>query len=80
MATRMPFLTIVLARTTVAGRPPSCRGTPIRCTLVCSTCGAPGSNRPADHVEHGGEATAAMQSAFDASSIARSATSTRARS
>eukprot|EP00965_Chrysotila_dentata_P165062 5450645-Pleurochrysis_carterae.AAC.1 len=41
MATRTQFLTIVLARTTVARRPPSCCGTPIGCTWVRSTCGAP---------------------------------------
>eukprot|EP00965_Chrysotila_dentata_P169448 5595104-Pleurochrysis_carterae.AAC.1 len=41
MAIRTRFLTIVLARITVAGRPPSCCGTPIGCTLVRSTCGAP---------------------------------------
>eukprot|EP00965_Chrysotila_dentata_P014047 465704-Pleurochrysis_carterae.AAC.1 len=78
MAIRVQFVTIVFARTTVAGSPPSCCGTPIGCTFVRSTCGAPGSNRAADHVEHGGEATTAMQSTFDASSIARSATSSRA--
>eukprot|EP00965_Chrysotila_dentata_P023363 774435-Pleurochrysis_carterae.AAC.1 len=61
---------MALARTTVAGSPPSVR----------STCGAPGSNRAADQVEHGGDATTAMQSVLDASSIARSATSSRARS
>eukprot|EP00965_Chrysotila_dentata_P106338 3512466-Pleurochrysis_carterae.AAC.1 len=72
--------TIALARSTVAGRPPSFCGTPIGCSRVRSTCGAPGSNRAADQVEHGGDATTATQSVFAASSATRSATSSRDRS
>eukprot|EP00965_Chrysotila_dentata_P023407 776007-Pleurochrysis_carterae.AAC.1 len=51
--------TIALARSTVAGRPPSLCGTPIGYLRMRRTCGAPGSKRAADHVEHGGDATTA---------------------
>eukprot|EP00965_Chrysotila_dentata_P136668 4519843-Pleurochrysis_carterae.AAC.1 len=44
--------TIALARSNVAGRPPSLCGTPIGYSCVRKTCGAPGSKRAADHVEH----------------------------
>eukprot|EP00965_Chrysotila_dentata_P084600 2792261-Pleurochrysis_carterae.AAC.1 len=44
--------TIAFARSTVAGRPPSLCGNPIGCSSVRGTCGAPGSKRAADHVEH----------------------------
>eukprot|EP00965_Chrysotila_dentata_P167828 5542234-Pleurochrysis_carterae.AAC.1 len=52
-ATRTQFVTIAFAQMTVAGRPPSLCGTPIGCSRVRRTCGAPGSKRAADHVEHG---------------------------
>eukprot|EP00965_Chrysotila_dentata_P181816 6002014-Pleurochrysis_carterae.AAC.1 len=44
--------TIALAHSTVAGRPPSPCGTPIEYSCARRTCGAPGSKRAADHVEH----------------------------
>eukprot|EP00965_Chrysotila_dentata_P116786 3859906-Pleurochrysis_carterae.AAC.1 len=72
--------TIALARSTVAGRPPSFCGTPIGCLRVRRTCGAPGSKRAADQVKHGGDATTATQSVLAASTATRSATSSRARS
>eukprot|EP00965_Chrysotila_dentata_P036241 1207192-Pleurochrysis_carterae.AAC.1 len=53
LAMRTQFATIAFARVTVAGRPPSLSGTPIGCSRVRRTCGAPDSNRAADHVEHG---------------------------
>eukprot|EP00965_Chrysotila_dentata_P050414 1671079-Pleurochrysis_carterae.AAC.1 len=65
---------------TVAGRPPSLYGTPIGCSRVRRTCGAPGLKRAADHVEHGGDATTATHSVLEASVVTRSATSSRARS
>eukprot|EP00965_Chrysotila_dentata_P126439 4179774-Pleurochrysis_carterae.AAC.1 len=40
-ATRTQFVTIAFARMTVAGRPPSLCGTPIGCSRVRRTCGAP---------------------------------------
>eukprot|EP00965_Chrysotila_dentata_P177841 5874095-Pleurochrysis_carterae.AAC.1 len=49
LAMRTQFATIAFARITVAGRPPSLCGTPIGCSRVRRTCGAPGSNRAADH-------------------------------
>eukprot|EP00965_Chrysotila_dentata_P176966 5844691-Pleurochrysis_carterae.AAC.1 len=72
--------TIALARNTVAGRPPSLCGTPIGCLRVRRTCGAPGSKRAADHVEHGGDAITATQRVLAANSATLSATSSRARS
>eukprot|EP00965_Chrysotila_dentata_P114796 3794048-Pleurochrysis_carterae.AAC.1 len=72
--------TIALARSTVAGRPSSFCGTLIGCSRVRSTCGAPGLNRAADQVEHGGDASTASQSVFAASSATRSATLSLARS
>eukprot|EP00965_Chrysotila_dentata_P222168 6192800-Pleurochrysis_carterae.AAC.2 len=77
-ATRTQFATIALARVTVAGKPPSLCGTPIGCSRVRSTCGAPGSNLVPDHVEHGGDATMATQSSLAPSVCTRSATSSRA--
>eukprot|EP00965_Chrysotila_dentata_P026015 862604-Pleurochrysis_carterae.AAC.1 len=68
---------------TVAGRSPSNCGTPIGCSRVRRTCGAPGSKRAADHadhVEHGGDATTAKHRVLEASVVTRSATSSRARS
>eukprot|EP00965_Chrysotila_dentata_P137591 4551689-Pleurochrysis_carterae.AAC.1 len=60
------------------GRPPSVCGTPIGCSDVQNTCASPGSNRAADQVEHGGDATTVSQSVSDASSATRLATSLRA--
>eukprot|EP00965_Chrysotila_dentata_P235008 6200498-Pleurochrysis_carterae.AAC.4 len=68
---------IALARSTVAGRPPSLCGSPIGYLRVRRTCGAPGSKRAADHVEPGGDATTATQSVFAASAATRSATSSK---
>eukprot|EP00965_Chrysotila_dentata_P168421 5561413-Pleurochrysis_carterae.AAC.1 len=70
---------IALARSTVSGRPPSLCGNPIGYLRVRRTCGAPGSKRAADHVEHGGDATTATQSVFAACST-QPATSSRAKS
>eukprot|EP00965_Chrysotila_dentata_P129961 4296124-Pleurochrysis_carterae.AAC.1 len=50
------------------------------CSRVRRTCGAPGSKRAADHVEHGGDATTATHRVLAASVATRSATSSRARS
>eukprot|EP00965_Chrysotila_dentata_P170356 5622997-Pleurochrysis_carterae.AAC.1 len=79
-ATRTQFLMIALARVTVAGRPPSLLGTLIGCSRVRSTCGAPGSKRAADNVEHGGDAITATQSVSAARVATRSVTSSRAMS
>eukprot|EP00965_Chrysotila_dentata_P011577 378917-Pleurochrysis_carterae.AAC.1 len=65
---------------TVAGRPPSLCGTPIGCSRVRRTCGAPGSNRAADQVEQGGEAMTATHIGLAPSAATRSVTSSRARS
>eukprot|EP00965_Chrysotila_dentata_P258419 6213212-Pleurochrysis_carterae.AAC.2 len=75
LAMRTQLATIAFARVTVAGRPPSLCGTPIGCSRVRRTCGAPGSNRAADHVEHGGDAMAATHIGLAASAATRSATS-----
>eukprot|EP00965_Chrysotila_dentata_P132629 4385664-Pleurochrysis_carterae.AAC.1 len=72
--------TIALARSSVAGRPPSLCGILIGYLRLRRTCGAPGSKRAADHVEHGGAPTTAMQSVFAASAATRSTTSSRAKS
>eukprot|EP00965_Chrysotila_dentata_P168246 5556013-Pleurochrysis_carterae.AAC.1 len=72
--------TIALARSTVAGRPPSLCGTPIGYLHVRRICGAPGSKRAAEHVEHGGDAITATQSVLAANSGTRSATSSQAKS
>eukprot|EP00965_Chrysotila_dentata_P117281 3876128-Pleurochrysis_carterae.AAC.1 len=71
-ATRTQFLTIALARVTIAGRPPSLWGTPIGFSRVQRTCGAPGSKRAADHVEQGGDAITATQSVSAARVATRS--------
>eukprot|EP00965_Chrysotila_dentata_P176105 5814926-Pleurochrysis_carterae.AAC.1 len=65
---------------TVSGKPPSLCGTPMGCSRVRRTNGAPGSKRAADHVEHGGDATTATHGVLAASVVTRSATSSRARS
>eukprot|EP00965_Chrysotila_dentata_P217414 6189975-Pleurochrysis_carterae.AAC.1 len=78
LAIRTQFATMAFARITVAGNPPSFCGTHIGCSRVRRTCGAPGSKRAADHVEHGGDATTAMHSGLAAKSATRSATSSRA--
>eukprot|EP00965_Chrysotila_dentata_P257196 6212801-Pleurochrysis_carterae.AAC.1 len=80
LAMRTQFATIASARVTVAGRPPSLCGTPIGCLRVQRSCGAPGSNRAADHVEHGGDALTATHVGLAASAATRSAASSRARS
>eukprot|EP00965_Chrysotila_dentata_P070201 2318743-Pleurochrysis_carterae.AAC.2 len=70
VAMRTKLVTIAFASTIVAGRPPPVCGTPIGCLLVRSTCGAPGSNRAAEQVEQGGDATTATHR----SAVARVAT------
>eukprot|EP00965_Chrysotila_dentata_P198321 6178715-Pleurochrysis_carterae.AAC.1 len=80
LAIRTLFATMAFARITVAGEPPSLRSTPIGCSRGRRTCGAPGSKRAADHVEHDGDATTAMHSALAAKAATRSATSSRASS
>eukprot|EP00965_Chrysotila_dentata_P007643 248944-Pleurochrysis_carterae.AAC.1 len=64
---------MAFALITVAGRLPSLCGTPIGCSRVRRTCGASGSNRDADHVEHGCDAMTAMHSELAAKAATRSA-------
>eukprot|EP00965_Chrysotila_dentata_P178172 5884668-Pleurochrysis_carterae.AAC.1 len=78
LAMRTQFAAIAFARVTVAGRPPSLCGTRIGCSRVQRTCGAPGSNRAADHVEHDSDAMTATHIGLAASAATRSATSSRA--
>eukprot|EP00965_Chrysotila_dentata_P104982 3467324-Pleurochrysis_carterae.AAC.1 len=80
LAMRTQFATIAFARITVAGRPPLLCGTPLGCSRVRRTCGAPGLNRATDHVEHGGDAMTATHIGLAASAATRSATSSGARS
>eukprot|EP00965_Chrysotila_dentata_P072938 2411005-Pleurochrysis_carterae.AAC.1 len=75
-----PITRVSKAHYLVAGRPPSLCGTPIGCSRVRRTCGAPGSNQAADHVEHGRDAMTATYSGLAANAAKRSATSSRARS